>query len=226
MDKYTAPNVKGLTANDTTIYAAGFIDLRLDGPVVIDSPAGAYGVIDDYWQRLVSEIGPFGPDKGKGGKFLVLPADYKGPVPKGYFAVRTATNRVMYPARGIVKEENVQAAVDTMSKIRIYPLMQAAKPPAPQFVLASGRALHSIPPAGYQYWERVADIVNNETAEPRDRFFYEMLKPLGIEKDKPFQPNERQKKILTEAADVGFRMAQALSMAPRLETANAYPGTN
>jgi hypothetical protein len=65
VDKFTSPAVVALTGNSTTIYAAAFVDLKRDGPVVIDSPPAAYGVIDDYWQRPVVEIGPFGPDKGK-----------------------------------------------------------------------------------------------------------------------------------------------------------------
>jgi hypothetical protein len=224
-DQYTDPSIEALTANDTTIYAVSFVDLAIDGPVVIDSPAGAYGVIDDYWQRPVVEIGPFGPDKGQGGKFLVLPAADPAAVPKGYIPVRSATNRVLYLARGIVRDSNVQGAVDTLAKIRVYPLKQAAKPPRTTIVKSNGRAMKSIPPSGYVYWERLADIINHETVEPRDRFFYAMLKPLGIEKGKPFQPTARQKQLLIDAAAVGFRMAQALSMAPRLANASSYPGT-
>lgn len=226
VDQFTDPSVEALTANNTTIYAASFVDLTRDGPVVIDSPPGAYGVIDDYWQRPLVEIGPFGPDKGQGGKFLLLPANYRDPVPKGYFAVPSATNRVLYLARGIVKEGNVQGAVDTLTKIRVYPLKQADKPPATTVVKSAGRPLKSIPPSGYAYWERLADIINHETVEPRDRFFYAMLKPLGIEKGQPFAPNARQKQLLSDAATVGFRMAQALSMAPRLDNASSYPGTH
>ncbi len=71
----------------------------------------------------------------------------------------------------------------------------------------------------------LADALDNETVEPRDRFFHAMLKPLGIEKGKPFHPDERQTKLLTDAAALGFRMSQALSMVPRLDNAKAYPGT-
>ena len=73
VDGYTTPDVGALTGNNTTIYAGIFSDLGRDGPVVIESPIGVYGVIDDFWQRPVVEVGPFGPDKGKGGKFLLLP---------------------------------------------------------------------------------------------------------------------------------------------------------
>jgi hypothetical protein len=84
-DHNSTPAVKVLTGNDTTIYAGIFVDLNRDGPVVIDSPAGVYGVIDDYWQRPIVQVRPFGPDKGKGGKFLLLPPDYTGDAPTGYF---------------------------------------------------------------------------------------------------------------------------------------------
>jgi hypothetical protein len=63
IDEYTTPAVKVLTGNNTTIYAGIFLDLGRDGPIVIDSPKGVYGVIDDFWQRPVVEVGPFGPDK-------------------------------------------------------------------------------------------------------------------------------------------------------------------
>lgn len=205
---------------------ASFADLSRDGPVVIESPAGAYGVIDDYWQRPIVDIGPFGPEKGQGGTFLVLPADDRERVPKGYIAVRSATNRIMYLARGLVKDGNIEAAVDTLSQIRMYPLKQAAHPPKTAIVRSGGKAMASIAPSGYAYWERLADIINNETVEQRDRFFHAMLKPLNIEKGKPFAPDARQKKILSDAATLDFRMAQALSMAPRLANASSYPGTH
>lgn len=226
VNQFTAPQVVALTGNSTTIYAASFIDLSRDGAVVIDSPAGAYGVIDDYWQRPVSEVGPFGPDKGKGGKFLLLPPGAKVDNPQGYFVLQSPTNRVMYLGRGIVHNGDVASAVKTLDQIRVYPYAQADKPPATRIFHASDKAMNSIAPGGYEYWERLAAILDHEPVETRDRFFHAMLKPLGIEKGKPFKPDARQKKILTEAAQVGFLMAQALSFAPRLENANAYPGTH
>jgi hypothetical protein len=226
VNKFTSPAVVALTGNSTTIYAASFINLERDGPVVIDSPPGAYGVADDYWQRPVVEIGPFGPDKGKGGKFLFVPPDYKNDLPTGYFIARSKTNRVMYLARGFVKDGDVKSAVDTLAKIHIYPLSQAANPPETKIFMAGDKGMNSIAPRGFAYWELLADIINKEPVEARDGFFLAMLKPLGIEKGKPFHPNERQKKILTQAAEVGFLMAQTISMAPRLDNASSYPGTH
>ena len=225
VDKFTTPAVLALTGNSTTIYAAAFADLGRDGPVVIDSPPGAYGVIDDYWQRPIVEVGPFGPDKGKGGKFLLVPPGYRGDLPKEYLIARSLTNRVMYLARGFVRDGNVKSAVDTLAKISIYPLSQAGNPPKTQIFMAGDKGMDSIAPRGFEYWERLADIINHEPVDERDRFFHAMLMPLGIAKGKPFQPDERQKKILTDAAELGFLMAQTISMVPRFDNASSYAGT-
>jgi hypothetical protein len=58
----------------------------------------------------------------------------------------------------------------------------------------------------------------------RDRFFMAMLKPLGIEKGKPFNPTPEQKKILTEATLVGEAMAKANDFAKRMEEAHYVDG--
>lgn len=225
VNKFTSPAVIALTGNSTTIYAASFIDLQRGGPVVIDSPAGAYGVIDDYWQRPVTEVGPFGPDKGRGGKFLLVPPGYNNNLPSGYLVARSATNRVIYLVRAFVKDGDVKGAADSLTKISIYPLSQNTNPPRTQIFMANDKGMNSIAPRGFAYWEQLADIINKEPVDDRDRFFHAMLMPLGIEKGKPFQPSERQKRILTEAAEVGFLMAQTISMAPRTANASSYPGT-
>jgi hypothetical protein len=171
-------------------------------------------------------VGPFGPDKGKGGKFLLLPPGSTGEVPAGYLPAHSKTNRAFYIGRAFVKDGNVKAAVDTLATIKVYPLSQATNPPATRIVRAGGRPLHSIAPRGFDYWNLLADVINTEPVEERDRFFYAMLRPLGLEKRKPFKPDNRQTQILTQAADVGFLMSQTLSMAPRLADASSYPGTH
>ncbi len=222
---YVTPDQIGLTANNTTIYAIAAVDLTR-GPMVIDSPPEAYGVIDDYWQRPLVEIGPFGPDKGRGGRFVILPPDSSDQAPAGSIAVRSTTRRVVYVARALVRGGDVQSAANTLRTIRIYPLALAANPPATRLVDTSNNKNDTIAPAGYEYWSRLAGILDIEPVEERDRFFHAMLKPLGIEKGKPFKPDERQQSLLTEAAVIGFRMAQTISMAPRFENAMAYPGTH
>ena len=82
-----------VTANTSTMYAYGSTDLAKDGPTVIEIPPGMLGFLDDAWQRYVGDMGVTGPDKGKGGKYLVLPPGYTGKVPSGYFVLKPKTNR-------------------------------------------------------------------------------------------------------------------------------------
>ena len=71
-----------MTANADTVYFIGVLDLS-KGPMVLEVPPGGLGTIDDYWFRWVIDIGPPGPDRGEGGKYLVLPPGYEGPLPEG-----------------------------------------------------------------------------------------------------------------------------------------------
>ncbi len=64
-------------------------------------------------------------------------------------------------------------------------------------------------PRGIAYWERLAEILERVPVQERDRIMMAMLRSIGIEKGKPFEPDGRQKKILTEAALVGEAMAKA-----------------
>ncbi|MGB5872446.1 MAG: DUF1254 domain-containing protein, partial [Bacteroidota bacterium] len=74
-----------LTWNNTSLYTWGFLDLKKDGPTVIELPPDVLGILDDMYFRYISDMGAAGPDKGKGGKYLVLPPGYEGGVPDGYY---------------------------------------------------------------------------------------------------------------------------------------------
>ena len=62
-----------LTGNTSTMYVTPDFDLEKTGPMVLEAPAGMLGAFNDAWFRYMQDIGPAGPDKGKGGKYLVLP---------------------------------------------------------------------------------------------------------------------------------------------------------
>ena len=73
-----------LTANATTPYIAGFVDLSKRGPIVLDIPAGALaGTTIDFWQRPITDLGAVGPDQGKGARFLFVGPGQKAPAAKG-----------------------------------------------------------------------------------------------------------------------------------------------
>ena len=155
----------------------------------------------------------------------MLPPGYKGKTPAGYFPVASTTNKAYYVGRGFVKNGDIQTAINTLKQIKVYPLSQSAHPPTNTFADGSKPA-YTVAPRGFEFWKELAEVINSEPVQERDRFFMAMLKPLGLEKGKSFNPDERQKKILTLAADVGFRMAQTISMAPRFDSVIVYPGSH
>jgi len=93
-------------------------------------------------------------------------------------------------------------------------------------ITPDGKPWQAWHPRGIVYWERLADIINREPVHERDRYWLAMLKPLGIEKGKSFDPDERQKKILIEAALVGEAMAKANDFFnPRIEDSHYVKGS-
>lgn len=113
---------------------------------MIDSPMGVYGVIDKFWQRPVVEVGPFGPDKGKAGKFLLLPQDFSGSVPEGCLAAKSKMNQATFIGRAFVKDGDIQSAVNALTGIKAYPLSKADNPLETRIVHAGDRPMDSIAP--------------------------------------------------------------------------------
>ena len=227
-DTFADPKGVWLTANDTTIYGMVNVDLS-QGPVVLEVPAGpGVGLIDDFWQRAITDFGLPGPDKGKGGKYLLLPPGYTGEVPKeGYFVLRGSMNNYNIMDRGLVENNDVAAAVNLIKKMRVYPWSQRDNPKANKVVSMSAKSYDTTPPNGIEYWARLSAFINNNPVHERDRFYMAMLKPLGIEKGKEFKPDARQRAILEDAAKVGHQMARTLLFhaEQRISNAIAFPGT-
>jgi hypothetical protein len=214
-----------LTGNNTTIYAMGFLDLRKNGPMVVEVAPGSYGAFFDLWQQTIAGVGPIGEDKGRGGKFVILPTDFKDTLPEGYYSVTSRTSLAAYFARGIVRNGDIAGAAKSLETTRIYPLSKRNDPPKTTVVLSSGKDWNSIAPDGFEYWKRVAQVANYVGESEDGAFLLSLLKPLGIEPDKPFEPDARMRQILGEASDVAWAINQAISMAPRLKDVVYYPGT-
>jgi hypothetical protein len=230
-DKFADAKSIFLTANDTTIYAYTNVDLGKSGPIVVDVPPGRIvGLIDDFWQRSLADVGLPGPYGDKGGKFLMLPPGYKGDVPKdGYQVLQGTMNNYNIMVRGIVTGmHDAAAAAETVKKLQVYPWSERSKPKATTYASFSGRNIDTLPPAGIEYWARLSTVVNNNPVHERDRFFMAMLKPLGIEKGKPFSPDARQRTILEDAARIGDAMGRTMLFEgdQRIAGANAFSGTN
>ena len=180
------------TPNATTPYIVGYLDLAKTGPVVMDIPAGAIaGSTLDAWQRPLSDLGLTGPDQGKGGKYVLVGPGQEAPVAEGAFVLRSPTFGIVLFYRALDPDPAKAAAIS--SGVRVYPWADRANPPATRFLTPDPDKITKflMPPRGLQYWERLWAVIQREPVEDRDRFFMAMLKPLGIEKGKAFQPDER-----------------------------------
>jgi len=224
MEQMTDSTGMYLTPNTVTPQTYTFLNLK-DGPVVMEVPPGILGPVDDMWFRYICDIGFVGPDKGKGGKYLFLPPGYKGDVPKsGYFVFKSPTYGIWAPFRNFAVKGDVKPALASMLEhTRIYPLSEAGKPHGPlPNKNASMMEINTIQPSTYQYWLDLNDLVQEEGATAMGPEIAGQIAAIGIEKGKPFQPDARMKKILTDAAAIGNATARAVLWAPRNEKAYFY----
>ncbi len=200
-----------LTANDNTPYTWFWVDLR-GGPLVLEVPPKVLGLIDDMWYRWVIDLGITGPDKGRGGKYLLLPPGYKGEAPKGYHVARCTTFSLFAGWRSFLVNGDPEPGVDAVKKFtKIYPLSQAAHPSTPNYVDMSGKPFNMVGPSGYRFWEMLNQVVQEEPTDTVDPTTLGFWASIGILKGKPFAPDARMKKILTEAAAVGDATARAIA---------------
>jgi hypothetical protein len=214
-----------LTANNNTPYTWMWLDLH-SGPLVLEAPPKVLGAINDMWFRWVEDIGFTGPDKGEGGKYLILPPGYKELVPDGYFIVRPRTFSIWVPWRSFLVNGDPKPGVDLVKKFtKIYPLSDADNPPQMKFVDVSGKAFCTVAPADYTFWGYLNQVVQEEPSESLDPVRLGLYASIGIEKGKPFAPDARMKKILTEAAAVGDATARAIAFKIRQKEDYYYPNS-
>ena len=211
-----------LTANATTPYIMAFPNLKETGPLVLEVPAGATaGGFTDFWQRPITDSGQTGPDKGAGGKYLILGPDDPDMQPEGYYVFRSPTVNIWSAHRALESDPiKARALVDGL---KIYPYSQRANPTPTRHVSPDGRKWSGVQPRGLDYWEGLSKIINEEPVHERDRMIMGMLQPLGIEKGKPFAPTERQKKILLDASRTGEVMARTIAYEKRFQGAKVWP---
>ena len=212
-----------VTANTSTLYAYTFTDLAKDGPTVIEVPPGMLGFLNDAWQRFAGNMGVTGPDKGKGGKYLVVPPGYAGEIPDGYFLLKPPTNRNFMFLRGSIKDGLKPAVENITSKLRVYPLKDAANPAATEFVNMSNKAFNTVFPSDFSYFEALDQVIQGEPIDAISPEVRGSIAAIGVEKGKPFAPDARMKKLLTEAATLGDATSRAITYQPRIDGVKIYP---
>ncbi len=220
-----------LTANCDTVYYMAVIDLT-KGPMVLEQPPLGLGTINDMWFSWIIDIGRPGPDRGEGGKYLIVPPGYDGPLPEGgYFIAHSKTNRVLYAARSFLVDEKPAPAVENIKKnLTIYPYTSGGygtsiatalegevklgqNPPVPEmkFIEASGKSFNTIPPSNYGFFEMINENVQQEPATSYDVELAGQLAAIGIVHGKPFKPDARTQKILADAAAIGNATGRCLN---------------
>jgi hypothetical protein len=213
-----------LTPNTTSIYMASWLEIQ-DEPMVIETPSNVLGFIDDAWFQYVADFGNAGPDRGQGGKFLILPPGYEGEVPDGYYVARTNTYGNWVAWRGFqVNGDTAPAITETKQRFRIYPLSQKDNPPQMNFMNVSGVFHNTIHRMDYGFWSEVNEVIQAEPSHGLNPEILGQLAAIGIKKGQPFNPDARMKQILKEAADVAAVTARTLAARPREDAFYFYPG--
>jgi len=213
-----------LTANTDTVYAFNTFDLEKTGPLVIEVPAGmGPGTVNDAYFRFVVDMGAPGPDKGKGGKYLILPPGYESETPEGYFVARSRSYINVLVLRGFLVEGKPDAPAKVFSEqVKIYPLTEKDNPP--EMVIISGSEINynTIHANDYTFYEELAHVIDKEPLDFIDPELRGLFSSIGIQKGKPFEPDPATKKTLTEAVAVANATARAIAFRTPYKEAYFY----
>jgi hypothetical protein len=203
------PNWKNqtLTPNPSTIYLMPFINTKDAGPMVLEIPPASggeiTGTIMDAWQAALDDVGPAGADRGKGGKYLILPPGYAEKIPDGYIPLASDTEMGYALLRSNVgsgSEADVAKAVAYAKQIKLYPLSQAAAPPSTAFIDVVDVTYDSTIPYDVRFFQSLDRFIQREPWLERDKAMIDQIKSIGIEKGKPFDPSPQAQRMLEEAA--------------------------
>jgi len=223
-----------LTGNADTVYYLSVIDLS-KGPMVIEQPSDGVGTINDMWYSWIIDVGGPGPDRGRGGKYLIVGPDYDGPLPEGgYFVAHSKTNRIIYASRAYLVNSDPRPAIENVkANMKIYAYapggygtsiaealtgaVRIGEDPAipeTKFVEGSNVSFNTVPPSDFGFYEWINENVQAEPATSYDVELAGQLAAIGIVKGQDFAPDERMKKILTDAAAVGQAAGRVLNWRP------------
>lgn len=216
-----------LTGNTDTVYCSGILDLERDGPTVVEIPPGCGpGTVNDAYFRFVIDMGAPGPDRGQGGNYLILPPEYEGEIPEGYFVAKSPSYINWVILRGFLVDGKPDAA-NMMFKtgIKIYPLKDKEDPPQMEFIGFSKKVFNTIHANNYEFYEELNQVIQREPVDMIEPELRGLIASIGIQKGKPFSPDTRLKAILTEAVAVGNATARSIAFRSRISEAYIYEGS-
>ncbi|MBY3027088.1 DUF1254 domain-containing protein [Rhizobium leguminosarum] len=230
-DQLLDSNTLLLTGNTDTVYLFAFLDLETDGPTVVEVPQGSGpGTVDDAFFRFVIDMGSPGPDRGKGGKYLIVPPDYKGELPKDvkdggdYFVARSPSYVNLVVLRGFLVDGKPDAASKMFREgLKVYPLAKKAKPPAMEFFNGSTVAYNTIHANTFEFYKEIDHVIQKEPIDFIDPELRGLAASIGLRKGLPFAPDARMTAILTDAVAVANATSRAIAFRNRDPKSPIYP---
>ena len=215
------------TPNADVIYSMSYLDLKETGPLVVAAPSNVIGMLTDFFQRTITDVGAIGPDRARGGLYLLLPPDYDGEVPKGYFAFKSPTYNVFLFFRTIMKKgedgPDPKPAVALAEQTRVYPLWAMEKDVKPMvFPNGSGKRVNMMYPVDNAYWTKLKTFVEYEPVSAIDPELRGVLASIGIIKGQPFNPTDQQQALLKKAVETAPKMILATRQLGRPDERERY----
>ena len=215
------------TPNADVIYSMSYLDLKQTGPLVVAAPPQVIGMFTDFFQRTITDVGAVGPDRARGGLYLLLPPGYQGHVPDGYFTFRSSTYNVFLFFRTVLTKGETGPdpgpAVATAERTRIYPLWVEEKSVKPmEFPNASGKRVNMMYPVDDEYWSKLKTFVDYEPVEAITPETRGVLASIGIIKGEPFEPTAGEVELLRRAVETAPKMILATRKLGRRDKRNLY----
>jgi len=221
-----------LTGNTTVVYLFMWINTH-NGPVVMETPPNVLAILDDFWFHYVTDIGNAGPDRGKGGTYVVLPPDMnkdEASIAKGIgtlagaHVVQSATYGNWLAVRGFpTGDDNASVVKNIKDHLKVYPLAERKNPKPVQFYDVSNKYINTLHAQDITFFHEVNEVVQEEHNAAFSPEVLGMLASLGIEKGKEFKPGARMRKILSEAAVVGTAAQRSIIWRNRNENVKIWP---
>ena len=159
----------------------------------------------------------------------------------GYFVRKMRTTRATMLGRSFLENNDPKPVVALIKKtLKVYPYLPGGygtsigsalqgratlartpdhkldwaflRPQEPvKFTEGTGKVMNTVPPSDFSYFEMLNDVVQKEPVGALDPEIMGSLAAIGIVKGKPFNPDARMKKILTDAAAIGNAAARTLN---------------
>ncbi|TPW51376.1 DUF1254 domain-containing protein [Serratia sp. SRS-8-S-2018] len=232
-DQLADSNPLLLTANTDTVYAFAMLDLEADGPTVVEVPPGSGpGTVNDAFFRFVVDMGGPGSDRGKGGKYLIVPAGYKGKLPKDvkeggeYFIAHSPSYVNIVVLRGFLVDGKPDAASKMFRDgFKVYSLSKAHNPPKMEFINSSRQIFNTVHANSFEFYKELDHVIQKEPIGFIDPELRGLAASIGIRKGKAFSPDERMTRILTHAVAAGNATARAISFRSRDPRSLLYPNS-